>query len=124
MAEVTVWYDGSCPLCVREIALMKRLDRNNAIEFIDLMRFETPCPVDRKLMMTRFHASEKGTLHSGAAAFAAMWRAIPLLHPLGLAAKQSWILNLLERLYNLFLHVRPHLQKLVGGRKNHDQTKA
>ncbi|MEP2103167.1 MAG: DUF393 domain-containing protein [Parasphingorhabdus sp.] len=116
MTDVTVWYDGSCPLCLREMALMKRLDRKKAIEFVDLTRFETPCPVDRKLMMDRFHASENGTLHSGAAAFAAMWRAVPLLRPLGLAARRSWILKLLERLYLLFLQVRPHLQKIVGGR--------
>lgn len=116
MSHVTVWYDGSCPLCIREIALMNRLDRNNAIEFVDLTRFETPCPVDRKLMMERFHASENGALYSGAAAFAAMWRAIPLLRPLGIAAQRSSILNLLERAYLLFLRFRPRLQRLAGGR--------
>lgn len=116
MTHVTVWYDGSCPLCIREIALMKRLDRKSGIEFIDLTRFETPCPVDRTLMMERFHASENGTLHSGAAAFAVMWRAIPLLRPLGIAARRSTILNLIERTYLLFLRFRPRLQRLAGGR--------
>ncbi|QTD57517.1 thiol-disulfide oxidoreductase DCC family protein [Parasphingorhabdus cellanae] len=116
MTNVTVWYDGNCPLCIREIGLMRRLDRKNAIEFVDLTRFETPCPVDRKLMMDRFHASENGTLHSGAAAFAAMWRAIPLLRPLGLAARRPWVLNLLERMYLIFLRWRPRLQKLAGGK--------
>lgn len=116
MTKVTVWYDGGCPLCIREIALMRRLDRGKAISFVDLTRFEAPCPVDRQLMMDRFHASENGELYSGAAAFAAMWRAIPLLRPLGLAARRSWVLNLIERAYLLFLRFRPRLQKLVGGR--------
>ena len=117
MTKVTVWYDGGCPLCIREIALMRRLDRVKAIDFVDLTRFETPCPIDRQVMMDRFHASENGELHSGAAAFAAMWRAIPLLRPLGLAARRPRVLNLIERAYLLFLRFRPRLQRLAGGRK-------
>ncbi|MBU4433081.1 MAG: DUF393 domain-containing protein, partial [Alphaproteobacteria bacterium] len=27
MTQVIVWFDGACPLCLREIALMRRLDR-------------------------------------------------------------------------------------------------
>ncbi len=33
---LTVWYDGSCPLCRREIALMRRLDWRRRIDFIDM----------------------------------------------------------------------------------------
>ncbi len=29
--QVTVWHDGACPLCQREIALMRRLDKRGAI---------------------------------------------------------------------------------------------
>jgi hypothetical protein len=50
---------------------------------------------------------------SGAAAFAAMWRAIPLLRPIGLAAQNRVILALLERSYRLFLRIRPRLQRLL-----------
>ena len=46
---------------------------------------------------------------SGAAAFAAMWRAIPLLRSLGLAARNETVLTLLERLYVAFLRIRPGL---------------
>ena len=48
---------------------------------------------------------------SGAAAFAAMWRAIPLLRPLGLLARNRRVLAGLERLYLAFLKVRPALQR-------------
>lgn len=110
---VTVWYDGTCPLCLREIALMRRLDRGGRIGFIDLTPPDAACPVDRQLMLERFHARENGVLLSGAAAFAAMWRAIPALRPLGLAARQPAVLWLLERTYRAFLKIRPLLQELL-----------
>jgi predicted DCC family thiol-disulfide oxidoreductase YuxK len=113
MAKVIVWYDGACPLCIREIALMRRLDTRHAIDFLDIAPADAVCPLDRQMMLARFHASEDGIILSGAAAFAAMWRAIPLLKPLGLIARNQLVLQLLERLYNRFLIVRPRLQKLL-----------
>ncbi len=116
MSEVTVWYDGACPLCIREIAFMRRLDRRRAIDFVDVAQDGAACPIDRKLLLARFHAQEVGgPVVSGAAAFAAMWRAIPLLRPLGLLARNATVLALLERAYVAFLKVRPRLQRLAGG---------
>ncbi len=115
MADVLVWFDGACPLCRREIAWMRRLDRRNAIAFVDVSRAAAPdganCPVDRSALLARFHALEDGWVVSGAAAFTAMWRAVPLLRPLGLAARNGLVLAGLERLYGLFLRVRPRLQR-------------
>lgn len=116
MNQVAVWYDGACLLCIREIALMDRLDRNGFVTFVDSTNPGTSCLLDRSLMLERFHAEENGRLLSGAAAFAAMWRALPLLRPLGLAARNRWILSLLEHGYRMFLHLRPRLQRFAGGR--------
>jgi predicted DCC family thiol-disulfide oxidoreductase YuxK len=114
MTTLTVWHDGVCPLCRREIALMRRLDRAGAIEFVDAAGEDGVCPIDRGDLLKRFHAREDGVMLSGAAAFAAMWRAIPVLRPLGLAARSPWLLALLERGYLAFLRVRPRLQRLAG----------
>ncbi len=114
MAQLIVWHDGACPLCRREIALMRRLDRAGAIRFIDATGQDAACPIDRADLLARFHASEDGVLLSGAAAFAAMWRAIPLLRPLGLAARRPWVLAVLERVYRGFLRVRPGLQRIAA----------
>ncbi len=111
--RLTVWHDGGCPLCRREIAVMRRLDRAGAIDFIDVAAEDATCPIDRGDLLARFHARENGVLLSGAAAFAAMWRAIPLLRPLGLAARVPFVLAGLERLYLLFLRVRPGMQRLA-----------
>jgi predicted DCC family thiol-disulfide oxidoreductase YuxK len=114
VSGITVWHDGSCPLCRREIALVRRLDRAGAITFVDASDLATTCPVDREAALARFHAFENGRLLSGAAAFAAMWRAVPLLRPLGIAARNPAILAAIERLYRLFLRARPRLQALAG----------
>ncbi len=112
--SLTIWYDGACPLCIREIALMKRLDRAKRINFMDLTQPGTACPLDRTLMLSRFHATTRdGETLSGAAAFAAMWREIPVLLPIGLAARNKYVLALLERTYILFLKIRPLLQRLA-----------
>lgn len=113
-ARVTVWFDGGCPLCRREIALMQRLDRRGAIAFVDLTT-DAACPLDRAELLARFHAQERaGPIVSGAAAFAAMWRAIPVLAWAGHAARLPPLAWLLERGYRLWLRVRPALQRALA----------
>ncbi len=112
--SLTVWFDGACPLCRREIALFKRLDRQGAIHFEDVDRADAVCPLDRAELLSRFHAQERGyPVVSGAAAFAALWRAIPLLRPFGEIARLPPILWALDFAYRRFLIIRPRLQRLV-----------
>lgn len=124
--QVTVWYDSGCPLCTREIRLMRNLDRRSAIHFVDA-RSAIDCPIGTRALLERFHARERGQpIVSGAAAFAAMWRAIPALRPIGLLARYRPVLWILERMYRGFLVVRPSLQRLVdrfaeGGRVHERQ---
>ncbi len=110
---LTVWYDGGCPLCLREIALMRRLDRANHIHFVDVADPAQPCPLDRQLLLDRFHARKGTVIYDGAAAFAAMWRAIPVLRPPGELARLPLVLWGLEVAYRRFLRVRPILQRWV-----------
>ncbi|MEL6661836.1 MAG: DUF393 domain-containing protein [Pseudomonadota bacterium] len=114
--KVTVWYDGACPLCLREISLMRKLDRRGAIDFVDVSEgAPQSCPIDRAELLARFHAQEAGKpIVSGAAAFAAMWRAIPVLAPFGHLARIPPVLWLLERAYRGFLKIRPALQRRVA----------
>jgi len=111
MSALEVWFDGDCPLCRREIAVMRRLDRRGVIVFTDVANGRGSCPLDRSELLARFHAREDGVILSGAAAFAAMWRAVPLLRPFGLAARNPTVLALLERLYLAFLRIRPALTR-------------
>lgn len=115
MSDVTVWYDGACPLCRREIAVMQGLDRRGAISFVDVSEgAPESCPVSQEELLARFHVRENGQVLSGAAGFAAMWRAIPLLRPLGELARVPLMGRLFERFYILFLRFRPRLQRWAG----------
>lgn len=100
---------------------MRRLDRGAAICFVPVAEAGAACPIEPSALLAAFHAEEDGRIVKGAAAFAAMWRAIPLLRPLGLAARSPLVLKLLEVLYQAFLRLRPSLQDVVrrlegGGR--------
>lgn len=119
-AKVTVWFDGGCPLCRREIGLLRRLDQRGAIDFIDVSTAEEgggSCPIDRADLLARFHARETGggdgRLLSGAAAFAAMWRVIPILSPFGRMARNAQVLGVFEAIYRAFLRARPGIQRVV-----------
>jgi predicted DCC family thiol-disulfide oxidoreductase YuxK len=110
---LTVWYDGDCPICTAEIGLMRRLDHDGAIEFVDLS-LPGVCPTDREARLARLHAQPRGgPMVAGAAAFVAMWRVLPGLRPLAGLASPPPVLWLLERAYLLFLRVRPTLQAIA-----------
>lgn len=95
---------------------MRRLDKRRAIDFVDITNPSTACPLDRGLLLRRLHARENdGAILSGAAAFAAMWRAIPLLRPLGLAARNPTVLRILEKAYLVFLRLRPPSKAMMAG---------
>jgi len=36
MPELEMFFDGECPLCVREVRLMRRLDKRGRVDFIDI----------------------------------------------------------------------------------------
>lgn len=117
--RVTIWYDGSCPLCVAEISLLQRLDaKKGRIAFINLMG-DGACPLDKAHLLARFHAQELGQpIVSGAAAFGAMWRQVTPFQPLGWATKIPPLLWLMDFFYVQFLRVRPKLQKWMLSRQH------
>lgn len=92
---------------------MRRLDWHSAIAFTDVVRFVAIFPLDREALLARSHASEDGVILSGATAFAARWRAIPLLKPLRRVARNRMLLATLESLYLRFLQVRSQLQRTL-----------
>jgi len=113
--ELTIYYDGSCPLCRREIALYRRLRGAERLQWLDVSAgMPLGANLSCELAMRRFHVRDaQGRLFSGGAAFARLWRALPGWRVPGwlfVVPPLSW---LLEFAYRVFLPLRPRLQGLV-----------
>jgi predicted DCC family thiol-disulfide oxidoreductase YuxK len=111
VADVTVYYDASCPLCRREIAIYR--GRTDA-RFVDVSDPDNlPRDLSAEEAMARFHVREDGRLLSGAAAFAALWRVTRGFRLAGRIAGLPGVRHGLEGLYRAFLVVRPLVQRSV-----------
>ena len=107
----TVYFDGACPVCRREIAHYRRQRGSEAIAWVDASscdEAELGPGLDRSVVLGRFHVrNADGTLTSGAAAFVAIWRRLPAFAWLAALASSRPVLALLEAGYSIFLRVRP-----------------
>ncbi|WP_420404488.1 thiol-disulfide oxidoreductase DCC family protein [Nisaea sp.] len=105
-----VYFDGSCPICSREIAAYRRVRGAERIEWQDVSIIEgrqIAEDLSAGEAMSRFHLRRRdGTLVSGAEAFGHLWSALPLFRLLGRFALLPPVTFLLERLYRLFLPLR------------------
>lgn len=77
-SPLTVYYDGACPVCSREIGFYQK--RTGAdVSYCNVAGESRPAPdLDRDAALQRFHVRlANGALVSGAAAFLALWAATP-----------------------------------------------
>lgn len=115
---LTVYFDGSCPLCRQEIALYQGLKSTTPVAWVDV---SSGVPLggglDCAQAMRRFHVRDtQGELHSGAAAFSRLWLVMPGWHWLGRMTALPPVNWLAEGAYRGFLQVRPRLQQWAGAR--------
>jgi len=79
---LTVFFDGACPICDREIALMRRLDRRGRLKFSDFSQPDfapTSINISPAELGRIIHARwGDGTVITGVDVFRAMWEAVGL----------------------------------------------
>ncbi|MFU8895417.1 MAG: thiol-disulfide oxidoreductase DCC family protein [Gammaproteobacteria bacterium] len=76
-----VFYDGGCPVCRREIAHYRRLDREGRVHWHDIDAHPETLHdhgINRRDAMRRFHVIDTtGRVRSGADAFTVVWAELP-----------------------------------------------
>jgi predicted DCC family thiol-disulfide oxidoreductase YuxK len=106
----TVYYDGACPVCSREIAMYQRQPGGESVQWVDVAQCDAPAigpGLTRQAAMARLHLRRSdGSLVSGARAFAELWRALPRWAWLGRVMGIGPGLWLLEAGYRGFLVLR------------------
>ncbi|MCZ8132795.1 MAG: DUF393 domain-containing protein [Steroidobacteraceae bacterium] len=108
--ELTVYFDGDCPLCSREIASYRGQRGADEIAWVDVARCagEALGPgLDRGAALARLHVRRAdGSLVDGAAAFTTVWDRLPGYRWLARLAALPGMLPVLEALYSGFLRIR------------------
>ncbi|HIC79372.1 MAG TPA: DUF393 domain-containing protein [Kiloniellaceae bacterium] len=127
--RLTVFYDGACPLCRREIAFYQGRRGAEAVEWCDVSKMagsEVTPGLPRDAALARFHVREaSGSLVSGGAAFARLWEELPAFRVLGRTFRSAPMRWLIDRSYDLFLHLRPGLQWLARrGENDHGEDRS
>lgn len=109
-APLTVYFDGACPVCSREIAAYRRQPGAEACEWIDASACAESAlgpDLTRGAALARFHVRRAdGSLVDGMRGFATLWQALPRTAWLGRVAAFGPMPRLLDAAYGVFLSVR------------------
>ncbi len=106
IAETTMFYDGGCPLCSREVDHYRQLDKLGRIKWVDI--HAEPDVVDTlgvtyQQAMARLHVRDRtGRVQTGAWAFAAIWEELPYYRWLARALRACGVLAILDYAYQPF----------------------
>ena len=118
--SLTVFFDGSCPICSKEINFYKMRAGADELSWVDVSDEEIPIPIQtrsREELMARFHVlSSSGELVSGGAAFAELWASLPAFKIFGKIFKLPILRYLIDVGYDIFLTLRPKFQNLFHKR--------
>jgi predicted DCC family thiol-disulfide oxidoreductase YuxK len=116
----TVYYDGACPLCAREIGFYKRQQGADRVRWVDVSRGETTdvAPdLPRAQALARLTVRDvDGRLVSGSLAFTRIWTWLPRFRWLGRFLAIPPFPLLLHHAYEIFLKTRPLLQAIASRR--------
>jgi len=106
----TVYYDGGCPVCSREIGFYQRRQGAECLAWVDVTQADDAAlgaGLSREAALARIHVRRAdGSIAEGAAAFAEIWRGLPGLRWLGLLLAIPPFGAFAELGYRLFLRAR------------------
>ena len=104
--KTTMFYDGGCPLCSREVAHYRRIDVNDNVHWLDINA--EPESLEKHSLgyaaaMKHLHVlNTKGEIVRGAYAFHALWQALPRYRVLAILVSFPGFLWLMDKVYSKF----------------------
>ena len=107
-------YDGSCPLCLREIQFYQQSQPQHAVQWVDVSAPDQALPpgTTQAQLMQRFHVlTASGELLDGARAFVHLWAQLPGWRVLAFFCRLPGVIAVMEVGYTVFLRWRPALQR-------------
>ena len=109
-SQVSIFYDGACPLCRREINHYRKLDQAGRVRWIDISSNPAVLQqfgLDFATAMSRLHVQDRQqTMHSGVRAFMIVWDALPYYRWLARIIRLTGTAPILEWLYVHFARWR------------------
>lgn len=116
--EIEVFYDGDCPLCMREIRWLRGLDKQNKILFTDIAAAEfdaAELELDHATLMARIHGRlPDGKIITGVEVFRRMYAAVGWRWPVAMS-RLPGVKQLLDLAYVVFAKNRLRLTGRCDG---------
>ena len=110
MPQATVFFDGECPMCRREIDHYRHLRGADRLLWVDITREETMLEAHglrRENAMARFHVRDaSGIWHIGAWGFVELWSHLPAYRWLARLVRKLQLVPVMDRIYNRFARWR------------------
>lgn len=118
--QLTIYFDGLCPLCSREINHYRKQTDSHKIKFTDITdsNFDAKSqgldPIQvHKVMHVK---NSDGHIRTGVDAFVAIWEVLPKYNWLAKLSQNTFLRPILNLGYDGFAAVRPYLPR----KKNKD----
>lgn len=114
---LTVYFDGLCHLCSREIDHYRKQTGSDKIAFRDITAVDFNAPaegLDPFLVHKVMHVKDaSGQTHTGVQAFIEIWKQLPKYQPAARIAQTKPAFALMNLGYQVFARIRPYLPKKV-----------
>ena len=115
--ELTLYYDGQCPLCVAEIDFLQSRNAHGQLAFVDVTQtgFEAAGHnISCEAAMAQIHGrTADGQVLVGVPVFASAYR-LAKLPVLAWLLSRKWLMPLLQPAYVLFAKHRQAISKRIG----------
>jgi len=104
--RLPVLFDGGCPMCRRSVRIVRALDWNDRLQFVDATNAEAraffaPSLTEAQVMVEMYVVDERQRLHGGFEGWLQIARVVPLMWVFGLLGRLPGIRQLGHAVYRV-----------------------